>query len=61
VKSEQKHFLPMRTNTFDRCFISVVAYIALHLLWMRFAEAYAPLWIATILSLVLAVIIVRRG
>ena len=42
-------------------YISVVAYIAIHLLWMRFAEAYAPLWIATILSLVLAVIIVRRG
>jgi predicted small integral membrane protein len=57
----RKGFLPINTNTFDRCFISVVLYIAIHLLWMRFAEAYAPLWIATILSLLLAVIIVRRG
>ncbi|MCE7989656.1 MAG: hypothetical protein DYG89_51570 [Caldilinea sp. CFX5] len=56
-----KGFLLIQANPFARCFISVVLYIAIHLLWMRFAEAYAPLWIATILSLLLAVIIVRRG
>lgn len=61
MKQERTHFLPIHTNTFDRCFISVVLYVAIHLLWMRFVEAYAPLWIATILSLILAVIIVRRG
>jgi predicted small integral membrane protein len=62
VKHQGRHgFLPIQTNTFDRVFISVVLYIAIHLLWMRFIEFYAPLWIATLLSLVLAVIIVRRG
>lgn len=61
MKSEQKHFLPIQTNTFDRVFISVVLYIAIHLLWMRFMEIYVPLWIATVLSLVLAVVMIRRG
>jgi predicted small integral membrane protein len=54
-------FLPFETNTFDRVFISVVCFVAIHLLWMRFLEAHLSLWIATILSLVLAVVIVRRG
>ncbi|GAB4536731.1 MAG: hypothetical protein Kow0063_22590 [Anaerolineae bacterium] len=54
-------FLPIETNAFDRVFISVVCFVAVHLLWMRFLEAYLPLWIATILSLVLAVFIVSRG
>lgn len=58
---QQKGFLPIATNTFDRVFISVVLYIAIHLLWMRFLESFAPLWIATLLSLVIAVVIVRRG
>jgi predicted small integral membrane protein len=57
----RRGFLPIETNGFDRGFISVVCFIAIHLLWMRFVEAYLPLWIATILSLVLAVIIIRRG
>ena len=57
----RRGFLPIRTNTFDRVFISVVCFVAIHLLWMRFVEVFLPLWIATILSLVLAVIIVRRG
>ena len=54
-------FLPMTTNTFDRCFISVVCLVAIHLLWMRFLEASLPLWIATLLSLIWGVIVVRRG
>lgn len=54
-------FLPIRTNGFDRVFISVVLFIAIHLFWMRFLEASLPLWIATLLSLVLAVWIVRKG
>lgn len=51
----------MTTNTFDRCFISVVCFVAIHLLWMRFLEASLPLWIATLLSLTWGVIVVRRG
>jgi len=54
-------FLPIRTNGFDRGFISVVLFVAIHLFWMRFLEASLPLWVATILSLVLAQWIVRKG
>jgi predicted small integral membrane protein len=54
-------FLPIKTNTFDRVFISVVSFVAIHLLWMRFVEAFVPLWVATILSLVLAILIILRG
>lgn len=54
-------FLPIETNGFDRVFISVVCFVAIHLLWMRFVEAFLPLAIATALSLVLAVLIVRYG
>ena len=54
-------FLPVETNAFDRIFISVVCFVAIHLLWMRFVEFAAPLWIATLLSLLLGILIVRRG
>jgi predicted small integral membrane protein len=60
-KTGRRGFLPIKTNTFDRVFISVVSFVAIHLLWMRFLEFYLPLWVATILSLILAVILVRRG
>lgn len=54
-------FLPLYTNLFDRVFISIVCFIAIHLLWMRFLEASFSLWIATILSIILGFIIVRWG
>ena len=54
-------FLPIKTNAFDRGFIGLVCFIAIHLFWMRFVEFAIPLWVATILSLVLAVLIVKRG
>lgn len=54
-------FLPFATNLFDRIFIGVVLLVAIHLLWMRFLEASLPLWVATIISLVLAAVIARRG
>ena len=54
-------FLPIKTNTFDRVFISVVLFIAIHLLWMRFCEAHLSLWIATIISLLLGQWIIRKG
>jgi predicted small integral membrane protein len=60
-KTGRQGFLPIKTNTFDRGFISVVCFVAIHLLWMRFLEFYLPLWVATILTLILAVVIVRRG
>lgn len=54
-------FLPIKTNAFDRVFISVVLFIAIHLLWMRFLEAYLSLWIATLISLSLGQWIIRKG
>ena len=54
-------FLPIKTNTFDRVFISVVLFIAIHLLWMRFLEAAISLWVATIIALIIGQWIVRKG
>ncbi len=54
-------FLPIETNTFDRYFISVVIFVALSLFWMRFIEVYLPLWISTVIAVILGVIIVRKG
>jgi predicted small integral membrane protein len=63
-KSGRKGFLPFRTNTWDRFFVSVICYVAINLLWMRFLEPYLfphNIWLAVILSIVLAVFIIRRG
>jgi predicted small integral membrane protein len=58
---EDRHgFLPINTNAFDRVFISVVLLVAIHLLWMRFLEASFPLEIATILSILIGILIVRK-
>ena len=57
----RRGFLPIQTNTFDRIFIGVVLFVAIHLLWMRFVEMYFPLWIATLISVILMVVIVRWG
>lgn len=54
-------FLPMPTSTGDRIFISVVLFVAIHLLWMRFLEQYLHLLVATAISIVLAFVIVRQG
>ncbi len=55
-------FLPIETNAFDRVFISVVLFVAIHLFWMRFLEpAGLSLYIATAFSVAVGFIIVRRG
>ena len=61
VKNGRTGFLPIHTNAFDRGFIGTVIFVALHLLWMRFLEAHIPLYVATILSLLIGAIIVARG
>lgn len=58
---ERQGFLPINTNGFDRFFISVVLFVAIHLIWMRFIEAYAPLNVATIGSILLAIVIIWKG
>jgi predicted small integral membrane protein len=63
-KTGRKGFLPFRTNTWDRFFVSVVCYVAISLLWMRFLEPYlfpGSIWIAVALSIVLGIFIIRRG
>lgn len=58
----RRGFLPMETNTFDRVFISVILFIGISLLWMRFVEPLGvPLWISTILCILLAIYIIRKG
>ncbi|NOZ27580.1 MAG: DUF2160 domain-containing protein [Chloroflexi bacterium] len=60
-KPPRRGFLPMETNLFDRIFIGVVLFVAIHLLWMRFVEQYIPLTVATILSVVLMYVIAKWG
>ena len=60
-KTDRHGFLPFPTNTFDRVFISVICFVAISLLWMRFVEDFIPLFVSTIISLILGFIIVRRG
>ncbi|MBK8033473.1 MAG: ABC transporter permease subunit [Chloroflexi bacterium] len=59
--SERKGFLPINANTFDRVFISIVLLVAIHLLWMRFVEAFLPIEIATLISVVLGIFIIWKG
>jgi predicted small integral membrane protein len=54
-------FLPIHTNAFDRVFIGTIIFVAVHLFWMRFLEVHLPLFLATILSVVIGWIIVARG
>jgi predicted small integral membrane protein len=54
-------FLPIKTNAFDRVFIAIVVFVAIHLLWMRFLELHIPLYAATILSAMIGALIVMRG
>lgn len=60
-KKESDGFIPFYTNLFDRGFISVVILIGIHLLWLRFMEHILPIGIATLISLVIAYIVIRRG
>ncbi len=57
----RRGFLPIETNTFDRVFISVILWIGISLLWMRFLESAIPLWVSAVICFVLAVIIIRKG
>lgn len=54
-------FIPIETNGFDRGFIAVVVFVAIHLLWMRFLEAHLSLYFATALSVVVGFFIITRG
>jgi predicted small integral membrane protein len=59
--ASRRGWLPIETNAFDRVFIGIVVFVALHLFWMRFLEAHLPLYVATAISLIVGYLIVRRG
>ncbi|HEY0122130.1 MAG TPA: DUF2160 family membrane protein [Rhizobium sp.] len=59
---KQPGFLPIETNWFDRLFISVVIWVAISLLWMRFLEPIGlSIWIAVAISVALGAYIIRKG
>ncbi len=62
ARPARRGFLPIKTNWFDRLFISIYIGVALELLWMRFLEpAGVTLWICHLIVLALGVVIIRRG
>jgi predicted small integral membrane protein len=61
IRPERRRFLPIHTNAFDRGFIGVMMFVAIHLFRLRFIEQSLSLYVAAALSLILAVFIVRRG
>ena len=60
-KERKPGFLRIKTNLFDRVFISVMIFVGLHLIWVRFLEQYLPLSVATLISIVLGFVIVKWG
>ncbi|MDI3548799.1 MAG: hypothetical protein PWR10_2451 [Halanaerobiales bacterium] len=54
-------FLPFKNTIGDRIFVSVVSFIGIHLLWMRFVETLFPLWGATVISVILGFVIIKWG
>lgn len=54
-------FLPIDTNLFDRIFIAVVLFVAIHLFWMRFVEHSLSIYVATAISIVVGAVIIKRG
>lgn len=54
-------FMGFYTNGFDRIFIAVIFFVAFHLLWMRFVEQFIPLFVGTIITIIIGVIIYRWG
>ena len=63
LKTGRDHpgFLPFHTNTFDRVFIGAMILIGIHLLWLRFMEPALPIEAATVVSLAVGYVVVRRG
>ncbi|MBP8933451.1 MAG: hypothetical protein KBG67_03370 [Candidatus Atribacteria bacterium] len=52
---------PFKTSLWDRIFLSIVIMFAVHLIWVRFIEAYAPLLIATVGTLIFTALVIIFG
>jgi len=51
----------LKTSIVDRVFLSVIIFIAIGLLWLRFLEEYLSIWYSVIVSLIVGIIIVKWG
>ena len=61
MKKNKKGFLPIKTNWFDRLFIGTISFVALQLLWMRFIEQYASIYIAMGLGFIWILFVMWKG
>ena len=61
MKEKTEGFFPFCTSAFDHVFIGVVILIGIHLLWLRCGEPALPIGVATVISLVIGYVVVRRG
>ena len=57
----RKGILPIKTNWFDRLFISVITFIGIQFLWMRFVEEFAAIEVSMILGFIIGIYIILRG
>jgi predicted small integral membrane protein len=55
----RRGILAIRTTRGDRLFISLLAAAYIHLLWLALVSA--PLWAASVVSLIVAVIVFRKA
>ena len=60
-KKRRRGFLPMETNLFDRFFIGIITYVAVHLLWYRFLEQYIPIRVANIMMIGFLAAVMKWG
>jgi len=54
-------FLPFKTSPGEKVFLSIVSFIAICFLWLRFVELYVSMWGAPIVSAIVAAIIIKWG
>jgi len=54
-------FLPFKTSPGEKVFLSIVSFIAICFLWLRFVEPYVSMWGAPIVSAIVAAIIIKWG
>ena len=61
MSKNNKGFLPIKTNWFDRLFIGVISFIAIQLVWMRFLESFLSINFSITLGIVLLIYIIWKG
>ena len=61
MSKNNKGFLPIKTNLFDRLFIGVISFIAIQLVWMRFIESFLSINFSITLGIVLLIYIIWKG